>query len=140
MMEVEMEHAVEIKRLKACINDLIGVLALPAIWSGTEPSQILSTLLDVLLGMLRLDFAYARLSDSFAGGSTIEMVRSPQNRDLIAPPPEIGHALSAWLKVDPLTTPLLVRNPIGQGDVAIVLLRLGLQDEVGVLVAGSNRP
>jgi len=134
-----MEHAVEIKRLKACINDLIGVLALPAIWSGTEPSQILSTLLDVLLGMLRLDFAYARLSDSFAGGSTIEMVRSPQNRDLIAPPPEIGHALNAWLKVDPLTTPLLVRNPIGQGDVAIVLLRLGLQDEVGVLVAGSNR-
>ena len=64
-MEVEIEQtAGEIKRLKACINDLISVLALPAIWSGHEPAQILSTLLDVLLGMLRLDFAYARLSDS----------------------------------------------------------------------------
>ena len=50
----------EIKRLQGCINDLISVLALPAIWSGHEPSQIVSTLLDVLLGMLRLDFAYAR--------------------------------------------------------------------------------
>src|SRR5262245_7404625 len=56
--EVEMERpAIAIKRLKACINDLISVLALPAIWSGNEPSQILGTLLDVLLGMLRLDFA-----------------------------------------------------------------------------------
>jgi hypothetical protein len=55
---MEMEHtADEIKNLKACINDLISVLALPAIWTGSEPSQILSTLLDVLLGMLRLDFA-----------------------------------------------------------------------------------
>ena len=42
-----MEHtADEIKNLKACINDLISVLALPAIWTGREPSQIISTLLD----------------------------------------------------------------------------------------------
>ena len=50
-MEVEMEQtADEIKRLQGCINDLISVLALPAIWSGHESSQIVSTLLDVLLG------------------------------------------------------------------------------------------
>jgi hypothetical protein len=52
----------EIRRLKACINDLVSVLALPAIWSGhAEPSHIGNTLLDVLLGLLRLDFAYLRL-------------------------------------------------------------------------------
>src|SRR5882724_3492389 len=139
-MEVEMEQtAVEIKRLKACINDLVSVLAMPAIWSGTEPSQIIGTLLDVLLGILRLDFAYARLSDSIGGGSPIEMVRLAQHRNRTSSPQEIGQALNAWLAVDPRTSPLMVRNPIGEGDVSIVPVRLGFQDEVGVLVAGSQR-
>ena len=44
----------EIKRLQSCISDLISVLALPALWSGREPSDIAGTLLDVLLTMLRL--------------------------------------------------------------------------------------
>ena len=44
----------EVKRLQACINDLISVLALPAIWTGHGPSHVLRTLLDALLGMLRL--------------------------------------------------------------------------------------
>jgi len=133
------QTAVEIKRLKTCINDLISVLALPAIWSGNEPSQILGTLLDVLLGMLRLDFAYARLSDSIRGGAPIEMVRLAQRRNLTTPPQEIGQALNPWLAGDSGTSPLVVRNPIGEGDVSIAPLRLGLQDEVGVLVAGSKR-
>src|SRR5438552_3048273 len=64
----------EITRLKACINDLISVLALPAIWSGHEASLIASTLLETLLGMLRLDFAYLRLKP-ITGGAPIEMVR-----------------------------------------------------------------
>jgi hypothetical protein len=34
-MEAKVEQAAnEIKRLKACINNLISVQALPAIWSG----------------------------------------------------------------------------------------------------------
>ena len=57
-----MDTTSEIKRLQSCINDLISVLALPAIWSGSESSQILGTLLDVLVTMLRLEFAYARLT------------------------------------------------------------------------------
>src|SRR6267142_287778 len=139
-MEVEMEQtAGEIKRLKACINDLISVLALPAIWSGNEPSQIVSTLLDVLLGMLRLDFAYARLNDSIGGGTPIEMVRLAQHRNLTAQPQEIGQALNPWLAGDPGTNPLVMPNPIGEGNVSIAPLRLGLQDELGVLVAGSQR-
>jgi hypothetical protein len=73
-----MESTAEIKRLQSCINDLISVLALPAIWSGSESSQILGTLLDVLLTMLRLDFAYARLSAS--DGRPIEVVRLGDHR------------------------------------------------------------
>src|SRR5882724_4779967 len=139
-MGAEMEHtADEIKRLQACINDLISVLALPAIWSGHEPAQIVSTLLDVLLGMLRLDFAYARLSDAIGGGVPIEMVRLAQGRNLTVQPQEIGHALNPWLTGDPRTSPLVMPNLLGEGTVSIAPLRLGLQNEVGVLVAGSKR-
>ena len=137
---MEIDHiAGEIKRLKTCINDLISVLALPAIWSGHEPAQIVSTLLDVLLGMLRLDFVYARLSDSIGGGAPIEMVRLAQGRNLAVQPQEIGHALNPWLTGDPRTSPLVMPNLLGEGTVSIAPLRLGLQNEVGVLVAGSKR-
>jgi hypothetical protein len=119
----------EIKRLQGCINDLISLLALPAIWSGHEPSQIVSTLLDVLLGMLRLDFAY--VSETI-NGSPIEVLRVAQRRNLTAQPQEVGRALTRWLTSAPPTSPLMVPNPVGEGEVSIVRLRLGLQDDVGV--------
>jgi PAS domain S-box-containing protein len=138
-MEAEIEQAVnEIKRLKDCINNLITVQALPAIWSGGQPSQIVSALLDMLLEMLSLDFAYARLKDS-TGGSPLEMARLAQDRNLTAQPQMIGRALNPWLGDFPHTSPSLVRNPIGDGDVSVLLLRLGLQAEMGVFVAGSKR-
>jgi hypothetical protein len=43
--------AEEIKHLQRCINDLVSILALPAMWTGAEPSQVVSTLLDTLFGM-----------------------------------------------------------------------------------------
>src|SRR3989454_2237674 len=132
------QTADEINRLQGCINDLISVLAIPALWRGQESAQIVSTLLDVLVGMLRLDFAYARLKDP-VGGAPIEIVRLAQSRNLTARPQEIGQVLNGWLGDDPQKWPLLVRNPIGDGDVSIVPLRLGLRDELGVIVAGSQR-
>src|ERR1700730_979829 len=132
------EAANEIKRLKACITNLISVQALPAIWSGGQPSQIVSVLLDMLLEMLSLDFAYARLKDS-TGGAPLEMVRLAQDRNLTAQPQIIGRALNSWLGDFSRTSPLLMRNPIGDGDVSVLLLRLGLQAEMGVFVAGSKR-
>src|SRR6202041_4217572 len=74
-MELPLEDpAQEIKRLQRYINDLVSLLALPAIWRGMDPSQIVQTLLDVLLRMLSLDFAYARLSDAF-GAVPVEILR-----------------------------------------------------------------
>src|SRR2546427_6299267 len=138
-MEAETQRTTdEVKHLKACLNDLISVVALPAIWRGGEPSQIVSTLLDALLGMLGLDFVYARLRDP-VGGAPIEMVQVPQSRNLTAQPQDIGQALNPWLGDDPHASPLVVRNPTGDGDVSIAPLRLGLHDEIGVLVAGSRR-
>src|SRR6202140_1863566 len=96
-MEAKAEEAGnEIKRLKACINNLISVQALPAIWSGGQPSQIVSALLDMLLKMLNLDFGFARLKDS-TGEASLELVQLAQSQNLNAQPQVIGRALDPWL-------------------------------------------
>jgi PAS domain S-box-containing protein len=138
-VEVEMEKtADEVKRLQSCINDLISVLALAAIWSGSESSQMLGTLLDSLLAILRLDFAYARLSDG-SDGPPIEVVRSGQHGHSSVQPQEVGQALDRWLTDDQTASQCVVPSPVGEGEVSIASFSLGLQHEVGVLVAGSQR-
>ena len=138
-MAVQLEQPTEeIKRLQRCINDLVSVLALPAIWSGGEPPQIGRTLIDALLSMLRLDLIYVRLTDP-AGGAPLEMAGIGHSRRLPARPREIGTMLDQWLGDDPETWPPVVRRPIGGGDLSIVPLRLGLQGESGVFIAGSER-
>jgi PAS domain S-box-containing protein len=128
----------EIKRLQSCINDLISVLALPAIWTGSESSQILGTLLDVLLTMLRLDFAYARLSDA-SDGPPIEEVRLSDHRHSSVQPQQFGQALDRWLTGDQTSSRCVIPDPVGEGEVSIASFSLGLQHEGGVLVAGSRR-
>jgi hypothetical protein len=90
----------EVKRLQDCINDLMGILALASVWSGREPDGILGTLLDALISLLRLDFVYAWLNDSF-GGAPIEMVRSARSPNLKVPPLELARQLKTWLGDNP---------------------------------------
>ena len=74
-MAVQPERSTEdTKLLRRCINDLVSVLALPAMWTGGSPPQIVGNLLDALMSMLGLDFIYARLRDSSEVGYT-EMMR-----------------------------------------------------------------
>src|SRR6516225_9893232 len=93
------QTADEINRLQSCINDLISVLALPAMWTGQEPTHIISTLLEVLVGMLRLEHAYARLKNP-VGEAPIEIVRFAQSPNLTAQPREIARLLDPWLGDD----------------------------------------
>jgi PAS domain S-box-containing protein len=132
------DPAEEIKRLQRCLNDLMSVLAVPAMWSGGEPSRIVHTLLDALLRLLQLDLVYVRLNET-GGQAPMEMVRFPQSPKYIAQPHEIGVVLTHWLGPDPQQWPPLMRNQLGDRDISIVPLGLGLQGEIGVIVAGSER-
>jgi transcriptional regulator with GAF, ATPase, and Fis domain len=117
-------------------SDLVSVLALPAIWSGHDASQIASTLLDVLVRILRLDFAYLRVSDSvedLAG----EWAQAARRRD--TEPHEIGRALDHALTHETPTASLVLPNPIGEGVVSLALVRLGLGDDLGRFAAASQR-
>jgi PAS domain S-box-containing protein len=132
------DAAEEIKRLQRCINDLVSLLSLPAMWTGGEPSQIIHTLLDALLRMLQLDLVYVRLRDS-GGQAPIEIVRFLQSQEQKAQPHEIGEAFKHWLGADPQEWPPLIRIPLGGRDISIMPLGLGLQGEIGEIVAGSER-
>jgi PAS domain S-box-containing protein len=133
-----MENIAEIKRLQSCINDLISVLALPAIWSGSESSHIFDTLLDVLLTMLRLDFAYARLSDA-SDDPPIEVVRWGDHQHSSIQPQQFGQALGRWLAGDQTVSRSVIPVSAGEAEVSIASFSLGLQHEDGVLIAGSRR-
>jgi len=138
-MEVQPELASgEVKHLQRCINDLVSLLALPAIWSGGDPSQVLHTLLDALMRMLRLDLVSVRLTD-LAGEAPVEIVRIAEPRGPMPPAHEICDALGQCLENDSRQWPPLLRNFMGDGDVSIVPLPLGPQGELGVIVAAAER-
>ena len=84
--------------------------------------------------MLPLDLVYVRLKDP-AGEAPIEMVRVAQPREPMPRAQEIGEVFKPWLGADPQIWPPRVRNPMGEGDISIVPLRLGLQGEIGMIVA-----
>src|ERR1700761_1340343 len=128
----------EIKRLERCVNDLISVLALPAAWSGSEPSRIANTLLDALLRVLQLDLVYVCLKET-GGQGPIEMVRFAPSQTYIAQPHEIGAVLRHRLGSNTQQWPPSMRTPLADRDLSIVPLGLGLQGEIGVIVAGAER-
>jgi PAS domain S-box-containing protein len=137
-MGVRQEHpSGEIKRLERCLNDMVSVLALPAMWSGSQPSQIVHILLDALLGMLCLDFVFARFEDP-AGGAPIEVLKiAPSANGML--PEEIHKTVNQWFGDDPQQWPSRLRASIGGEDISIVSQRCGLHSEIGVILAGSTR-
>jgi formate hydrogenlyase transcriptional activator len=128
----------EIQRLRGCINDLVSLLALPALWSGREPPEVVGILLGVLLSVLRLDFAYGRLN-VVAGESPIEAIRVAQPQKMTPGPQDVGRLLEPWLIPSRPASASIVPNPVGEGEVLIACLSLGLEQERGVVVAGSER-
>src|ERR1700761_5122976 len=138
-MEAQLEDpAQEIKRLQRCINDLTSLIALPAIWRGSEPSQIVQTLLDVLLRMLSLDFAYARLSDAF-GVIPVEILRVAEDSKINMSPEEVRNMLGDPTAAYSQGSLPQIRSQLGVEGISIVPAQLGVHGEIGVIVLGSNR-
>lgn len=136
MKEQVQDPAAEIKLLQRCMNDLISLLALAAIWRGSEPSQIVQTLLDVLLNMLSLDFACARLSDAF-GAMPVEIIRVAEHGKINLPAQELRQRLAHSLAAD---THSQIQNRFEVEDISIFSVPLGVQGEIGVIVLGCDRP
>ena len=137
MQEQLEDPAQEARHLQRCINDLVSLLSLSAIWRGSEPTQIVETLLDVLLRMLTLDFAYGRLNEAF-GAKTLEILRIAEGCKLYLSPEELRNILGSFFSADAHTLPR-IRSRLGNEEASIFPVPLGINGEIGVLVVGSDR-
>jgi PAS domain S-box-containing protein len=138
MEEQVADPAQEVKCLQRCINDLVGLLSLPAIWRGGEPSQIIQTLLDVLLRMLSLEFAYARLNDAF-DAMPVEILRVAKDAKVNLPQQELREVLGDWFSAGAPGSLPQIRSRLRVEEISIFPVPLGIQGEIGVIVLGSNR-
>ncbi len=127
----------EVKGLRRCINDLVSILALPATWTGNQQSRIVEDLLDALLTMLGLDFAYAQTRD--AADLPLDVVRISPAWGPAPQASEIGRQLQAWVEKSPQNWPQLGRATFEGQEISVASLRLGLHGEMGMIVAGSKR-
>ena len=80
------------KYLQRCMSDLVSVLALPAVWSGKEPRQIVATFHDALMATLNLDFLYTRVRIE-TDGDPIEVLRTALHFAAKRNADKIRHAL-----------------------------------------------
>src|SRR6202167_3836098 len=132
------DPATEVKRLQRCMNFLVSVLALPAVWSVSEPIRILETLLDALMGILDLDFLYARVRLN-SHGAPIDALRTAPLFGTSHSPEEIGQALNRWFGEDLRQMSEGVLRHLGGQEVSVFSIRMGIEGELGLIVAGSQR-
>jgi PAS domain S-box-containing protein len=130
-------HGEEITRLHCCLNDLSRAMAVPASRLDGESSRIAGALLDALVGMLPVSFAFVRLRDS-EGGTPFETMRVAETERSISPR-DAGQALKVLLGNEPLKSPLSMRLSIGGIELSITSALLGLQGELGIVVVGSTK-
>jgi len=128
----------EVKRLQRCVDELAGALAPPAAWIGRESPSVATALLDVVLRILDLDFAYARVDDPI-DGAPMEWVRRRDGPVGPARAREVREALQRLASDDASTMIRPVSDPWGGGVVSLAAFRLGSQRSVGLFAAGSRR-
>lgn len=117
-------------------NDLMGILTLPSVWSGREASQIVVALLEVVVRILRLDFAYAVLRPR--GSEVMETIRFADSRASQDGIQAVRQALNQWLRSEPSTHSCVLRGFGDDRNFAVV--SLGAQEHIGQVVASSCRP
>jgi PAS domain S-box-containing protein len=75
-----------------------------------------------------------------AGEAPLEIVQGAPSLKMTRQPQAIGEMLERWFGGDLERWPPVIRNQIGDGgDISIVPLMLGLQGELGLITAGSQR-
>jgi transcriptional regulator with GAF, ATPase, and Fis domain len=132
-----LDPTAEIRRLQDCINGLMGLLALPALWREAEPPLVLRTMLEMLARLLDLDLAYARWNEAPV---PLELVHSERHPGLAARAQEVGRSVAPLLAAQRPGLVYAVPHPCGSGELRVGHLRLGTETGQGVVLAGCRRP
>ncbi len=137
MAESRDDAGSEVQRLRFLNRDLISLFAQPAIGMGQTPAGVIKTLLEVLLSMLRVDLAYARVTRP--GESGIEAASASTCPEIAQRAPGLGMALERWLKAETWNTPITIESPLERGEMRLLMGRFGLHEDSGVVAVGSRR-
>jgi hypothetical protein len=122
----------DVAHLGDWLTQLGSIIALSEVWVGAEPSQIVSTLVDAVIGMLPLSFVYVRFSDPEGRAST-EMMRVADSLGGTDRAREVRETIESSLGAT------LASVSVGETDLSVASARLGLSGEIGIIVAGSQR-
>ncbi|MBI1735923.1 MAG: GAF domain-containing protein [Candidatus Rokubacteria bacterium] len=126
----------ETRRLRGALRDLVALTALPALWVGRTPDQILSSLLEVVVGLLGADLAYARVAGE-SGGVALEAAHGDGVVGVDAA--VVARALGERLAVLEPDVVRGVRHPIEPGTITLVTTPFGVAGRHGLLAVGAGR-
>jgi PAS domain S-box-containing protein len=132
------DSAEELKQLQRCMSDLVSVLALPAVWSGQDPRQIVATLHDALMTTLNPGLLYTRVRIN-TDEELIEELRTAPHYATTHNVEQIHNALQERFGGDPRNWPAVARIHLGGQETSLVSMHLGIEGEFGFVLAGSER-
>src|SRR5882757_5943990 len=126
-----MESNPEGLALRTALRELVALSTIPAAWVGREPPIIAAGLADVLVGSLRLDFAFVRLCDP-RGGTAAEGSRGSG-----------WEAFPEWLRTHPsggrFSCKEIVADLGGAEACRAVVIPVGVNGEAGLIAAACGR-
>jgi signal transduction histidine kinase/ActR/RegA family two-component response regulator len=128
----------EIQSLRRCVRDLAALSALSATWGRADVQGVASSLADVLLRSLQVEFVYVRVPGLVDSGA-FEVVRAHSGKETDSLARAVGSALAPWLECGLSSSPTTA-NPVGEGTVRLAVIPIGYDGNCGFVVAGSRQP
>jgi signal transduction histidine kinase/PAS domain-containing protein len=138
---VHVDTDAEISGLRTLLRDLVALSAIPAVWverAATTPEPgteaVATGLVDALVGLLELDFAFVRLSDPAGGAEAVDVTRGVAWR-------QFPEWLESQLAGDARLTRKELVFDVGHGAEACggVAVPIGRAGMGGVIAAASER-
>jgi hypothetical protein len=127
------DQSAETLRLRTTVRDLLALSMIPETWVGREPSAIATDLVDLLVELLQLDFAFVRLCDPI-GCQVVEVTRGNSWK-----------TFQDWLQqhltvFGQISRKEIVTNVGGDGESSCgIVIPIGVNSERGFVAAASNR-
>jgi PAS domain S-box-containing protein len=130
---MDINQSAGILRLRATVRDLLALSMIPETWVGREPSAIATDLVDLLVELLQLDFAFVRLCDP-TGCQVVEVTRGNSWK-----------TFQEWLQqhltvFGKISRKELVTNVNGVEESCCgIVIPVGVDSKRGLVVAASDR-
>ena len=128
----------EERRVRGTMRDLVALSTLPAIWVGLGAEEIARSLAGALVGTLSLDLLYVRLPRR-SPAAAIELVGA---RDKLGDEQEAAAkaALQPLAELRAGDAPATIAHPLAAGALHVAVIRFGVGENYGSLVAASRAP